>query len=316
MFREPVLHKFSQRIFKSRKQKTSRYIMVDTKKKKGLGRGLMSLFGDQEISVPKGDVKTDYLSISISNLVANKFQPRTYFDKEKIEELAQSIRQNGLIQPIIVRPHSEEGVYEIIAGERRCMAAQNAGLHEVPVVVLKINDVQALELAIVENIQREDLNVIEEAKGYDRLMKEFSYDHEKLADFMGKSRSHISNTLRLLTLPEEVIKMVDEGKLTAGQVRPLVGRYNAREIANSILKEKLSARSVENLVKNQKDAEGKKGPSKSKTDPNALLAQRQIEESLGLKTKVVSGKNNSGKIIVEFNNLEQFEMLSKRLIKK
>ena len=290
--------------------------MADIKKKKGLGRGLMSLFGDQEISVPKGDVKTDYLSISISNLVANKFQPRTYFDKEKIEELAQSIRQNGLIQPIIVRPHSEEGVYEIIAGERRCMAAQNAGLHEVPVVVLKINDVQALELAIVENIQREDLNVIEEAKGYDRLMKEFFYDHEKLADFMGKSRSHISNTLRLLTLPEEVIKMVDEGKLTAGQVRPLVGRYNAREIANSILKEKLSARSVENLVKNQKDAEGKKGSSKSKTDPNVLLAQRQIEESLGLKTKVVSKKNNSGKIIVEFNNLEQFELLSKRLIKK
>jgi len=290
--------------------------MVDTKKKKGLGRGLMSLFGDQEISAPKEDVKTDYLSISISNLVANKFQPRTYFDKEKIEELAQSIKQNGLIQPIIVRPHSEEGVYEIIAGERRCMAAQNAGLHEVPVVVLKINDVQALELAIVENIQREDLNVIEEAKGYDRLMKEFSYDHEKLADFMGKSRSHISNTLRLLTLPEEVIKMVDEGKLTAGQVRPLVGRYNAKEIANSILKEKLSARSVENLVKNQKNSEGKKGSSKSKTDPNVLLAQRQIEESLGLKTKVVSRKNNSGKIIVEFNNLDQFEMLSKRLIKK
>ena len=290
--------------------------MGDTKKKKGLGRGLMSLFGDQEISAPKGDVKNDYLSISISNLVANKFQPRTYFDKEKIEELAQSIKQNGLIQPIIVRPHSEEGVYEIIAGERRCMAAQNAGLHEVPVVVLKINDVQALELAIVENIQREDLNVIEEAKGYDRLMKDFSYDHEKLADFMGKSRSHISNTLRLLTLPEEVIKMVDEGKLTAGQVRPLVGRYNAKEIANSILKEKLSARSVENLVKNQKDAEGKKGTSKSKTDPNVSLAQRQIEESLGLKTKVVSRKNNSGKIIVEFNNLDQFEMLSKRLIKK
>jgi ParB family transcriptional regulator, chromosome partitioning protein len=290
--------------------------MADIKKKKGLGRGLMSLFGDQETSASKGDVKTNYLSISISNLVANKFQPRTYFDKEKIEELAQSIKQNGLIQPIIVRPHSEEGVYEIIAGERRCMAAQNAGLHEVPVVVLKINDVQALELAIVENIQREDLNVIEEAKGYDRLMKEFSYDHEKLADFMGKSRSHISNTLRLLTLPEEVIKMVDEGKLTAGQVRPLVGRYNAKEIANSILKEKLSARSVENLVKNQKNSEGKKGSSKSKTDPNALLAQRQIEESLGLKTKVVSKKNNSGKILIEFNNLEQFEMLSKRLIKK
>ena len=266
--------------------------MADKKNKKGLGRGLMSLFGDQEVSAPQTDLKTDYLSVSISNLVANKFQPRTYFDKEKIEELAQSIKQNGLIQPIIVRPHSEEGVYEIIAGERRCMAAQNAGLHEVPVVVLKINDVQALELAIVENIQREDLNVIEEAKGYDRLMKEFSYDHEKLADFMGKSRSHISNTLRLLTLPEEVIKMVDEGKLTAGQVRPLVGRYNAKEIALSILKEKLSARSVENLVKNQKESEGKKDKLKSKVDPNVLLIQRQIEENLGLNTKVISRKNN------------------------
>jgi ParB family transcriptional regulator, chromosome partitioning protein len=289
--------------------------MVDKKNKKGLGRGLMSLFGDQEVSAPQTDLKTDYLSVSISNLVANKFQPRTYFDKEKIEELAQSIKQNGLIQPIIVRPHSEEGVYEIIAGERRCMAAQNAGLHEVPVVVLKINDVQALELAIVENIQREDLNIIEEAKGYDRLMKEFSYDHEKLSDFMGKSRSHISNTLRLLTLPEEVIKMVDEGKLTAGQVRPLVGRYNAKEIALSILKEKLSARSVENLVKNQKESEGKKDKLKSKVDPNVLLIQRQIEENLGLNTKVISRKNNSGKIIIEFNNLDQFEMLSK-LLKK
>ena len=289
--------------------------MADKKNKKGLGRGLMSLFGDQEVSAPQTDLKTDYLSVSISNLVANKFQPRTYFDKEKIEELAQSIKQNGLIQPIIVRPHSEEGVYEIIAGERRCMAAQNAGLHEVPVVVLKINDVQALELAIVENIQREDLNIIEEAKGYDRLMKEFSYDHEKLADFMGKSRSHISNTLRLLTLPEEVIKMVDEGKLTAGQVRPLVGRYNAKEIALSILKEKLSARSVENLVKNQKESEGKKDKLKSKVDPNVLLIQRQIEENLGLNTKVISRKNNSGKIIIEFNNLDQFEMLSK-LLKK
>ena len=195
------------------------------------------------------------------------------------------------------------------------MAAQNAGLHEVPVVVLKINDVQALELAIVENIQREDLNIIEEAKGYDRLMKEFSYDHEKLSDFMGKSRSHISNTLRLLTLPEEVIKMVDEGKLTAGQVRPLVGRYNAKEIALSILKEKLSARSVENLVKNQKESEGKKDKLKSKVDPNVLLIQRQIEENLGLNTKVISRKNNSGKIIIEFNNLDKFEMLSK-LLKK
>ena len=289
--------------------------MVESKKKKGLGRGLMSLFGDQEISEVKKNFDNAYLSISISNLVANKFQPRSFFDKSKLEELTLSIKKNGLIQPIVVRPSSEDGFYEIIAGERRWIAAQNAGLHEVPVVILKINDTQSLELAIVENIQREDLNIIEEAKGYQRLMKEFSYDHEKLGDFMGKSRSHISNTLRLLTLPEEVIRFVDEGKLTAGQVRPLVGRYNAKELALSIIKEKLSARSVENFVKSQKYIEAKKDRSISETDSNVLLAQRQIEESLGLKTKVVTRKQNSGKVIIEFNDLDQFEMLTK-LLKK
>ena len=275
----------------------------------------MSLFGDQEISGDKKSFDNAYLSISISNLVANKFQPRSFFDKSKLEELTLSIKKNGLIQPIVVRPSSEDGIYEIIAGERRWIAAQNAGLHEVPVVILKINDTQSLELAIVENIQREDLNIIEEAKGYQRLMKEFSYDHEKLGDFMGKSRSHISNTLRLLTLPEEVIRFVDEGKLTAGQVRPLVGRYNAKELALSIIKEKLSARSVENFVKSQKYIEAKKDKTISRTDSNVLLAQRQIEESLGLKTKVVTRKQNSGKVIIEFNDLDQFEMLTK-LLKK
>ena len=289
--------------------------MDESKKKKGLGRGLMSLFGDQEISGDKKSFDNAYLSISISNLVANKFQPRSFFDKSKLEELTLSIKKNGLIQPIVVRPSSEDGIYEIIAGERRWIAAQNAGLHEVPVVILKINDTQSLELAIVENIQREDLNIIEEAKGYQRLMKEFSYDHEKLGDFMGKSRSHISNTLRLLTLPEEVIRFVDEGKLTAGQVRPLVGRYNAKELALSIIKEKLSARSVENFVKSQKYIEAKKDKTISETDSNVLLAQRQIEESLGLKTKVVTRKQNSGKVIIEFNDLDQFEMLTK-LLKK
>ncbi len=296
--------------------KHKRILVVETKKKKGLGRGLMSLFGDQEISKVKNNFDTTYLSISISNLVANKFQPRSFFDKSKLEELTRSIKQNGLIQPIVVRPYSKEGFYEIIAGERRWMAAQNAGLHEVPVVVLKINDTQALELAIVENIQREDLNIIEEAKGYERLMKEFSYDHDRLADFMGKSRSHITNTLRLLTLPEEVIRFVDEGKLTAGQVRPLVGRYNAKELAFSIIKEKLSARAVENFVRSQKDIEAKKAKPPRKVDSNVLLVQKQIEESLGLKTKVVTKKHNSGKVIIEFNDLDQFEMLTKLLKKK
>ena len=294
--------------------------MSDTKQKKGLGRGLMSLFGDEQPlelnKEVKADGKSEYLSISISDLAPNKFQPRTHFSKEKIEELTQSIKTNGLIQPIIVRHNKQDNNYEIIAGERRWLAAQNAGLHEVPVVVLNITDLQALELAIVENIQREDLNIIEEARGYKRLMDEFLYDHEKLSNFMGKSKSHISNTLRLLTLPEEVIKLVDEGKLTAGQVRPLVGRHNALRLANSIIKERLSARSIENLVRNEKELENKKSSNLKKSDPNALLHQRQIEENLGLKTQILTKNNNSGKVIIEYENLDQFEMVSKLLLKK
>ena len=160
------------------------------------------------------------------------------------------------------------------------------------------------------------MNTIEEAKGYERLMKEFKYDHEKLSNFMGKSRSHISNTLRLLTLPEDVIKLVDEGKLTAGQVRPLVGRFNATELALSIIKERLSARSIENLVKREKEKEEEKLRPRKKTDVNILLAQRKIEESTGLNTKIISKKNNSGKIIIKFNNTDQFELISKLLTKK
>ena len=296
--------------------------MVDEKNTKGLGRGLMSLFGDQaetkenlDISIKKIDPNSSYLLASIGDLTRSRFQPRNYFDEKKINELSQSIKKNGLIQPIAVRKVGTSG-YEIIAGERRWIAAQKAGLHEVPVVVLNLNDTQSLELAIVENIQREDLNSIEEAKGYAKLVKEFNYDHEKLSEFMGKSRSHISNTLRLLSLPEQVIKMVEEGKLTAGQVRPLVGRFNALEIAKSIIKEKLSARSIENLVKNAKEKEEKKITPHKRSDPNILLAQRKIEENLGLKVKLVNRKNNSGKIVIEYGNSDQFEMLSDLLIKK
>ena len=220
-----------------------------------------------------------------------------------------------MIQPIAVRANKTGG-YEIIAGERRWLAAQKAGLHEVPVIILNLNDTQSLELSIVENIQREDLNSIEEAKGYARLIKEFSYDYEKLSEFMGKSRSHISNTLRLLSLPEQVIKMVEEAKLTAGQVRPLVGRFNALQIAKSIIKEKLSARSIENLVKNEKEKEDKKLRPEKKTDPNILLAQRKLEERLGLKIKIVNKKNNSGKLTIEYSNFDQFEMISNLLRKK
>ena len=290
--------------------------MVEEKNKKGLGRGLMSLFGDQANEIPANqNQETTYLSVSISDLEPNKFQPRNFFDQKKIDELSQSIKKNGLIQPIAVRKGKENN-YEIIAGERRWIAAQKAGLHEVPVIVLNLNDSQSLELAIIENIQREELNSIEEAKGYDRLIKEFNYNHEKLSEFMGKSRSHIVNTLRLLNLPAEVIKFVDEGKLTAGQVRPLVGRHNAIKLAYTILKESLSARSIENLVKNDKELEKNKNKPKIKSDPNILLAQRKIEENLGLKTKIVNRKNNSGKVILEFGSVDQFDMLSKLLTNK
>jgi ParB family chromosome partitioning protein len=296
--------------------------MVEEKNKKGLGRGLMSLFGDQEQSDQKNvkhskneDINNPYLLVSIGDLNRNQSQPRIFFDEKKIDELSQSIKKNGLIQPIAVRPDKND-TYEIVAGERRWLAAQKAGLHSVPVIVLNINNKESLELAIIENIQREDLNTIEEAKGYERLMKEFNYNHEKLSEFMGKSRSHISNTLRLLSLPAEVIKLVEQGKLKAGQVRPLVGRFNAAALALSIIKEDLSARSIENLVKREKEVEDEKAKPKKKTDVNILLAQRHIEENLGLNTKIVNRNNKSGKIIIEFNNPDQFQMLSDLLVRK
>jgi ParB family chromosome partitioning protein len=296
--------------------------MSDDKNKKGLGRGLMSLFGDQvetvsvnENNSKKEDIDSPYLLVSIGDLNRNRFQPRTYFDVTKINELSQSIKKNGLIQPIAVRK-DKNGSYEIIAGERRWLAAQKAGLHVVPVIILNLNDIQSLELAIIENIQREDLNTIEEAKGYERLIKEFKYDHEKLSEFMGKSRSHISNTLRLLSLPQEVITMVEQRQLTAGQVRPLVGRFNALDIAKAILKDKLSARSIENLVKNDKEKEDAKLKPHNRTDPNILLVQRKLEELLGLDVKVINKKNNSGKVIIQYSNVDQFEMLASLLRKK
>ena len=285
-------------------------------KKKGLGRGLSALFGDQQ-SNEKSVEKKQLNTLSISDLSRNPYQPRNTFNEIKLEELVSSIKKNGIIQPIAVRPKKDEsGKFEIVAGERRWLAAQKAGLHEVPVVVLNAKDIQSLELAVIENIQRENLNSVEEARGYDRLVKEFKYSHEKLSEFMGKSKSHISNTLRLLSLPAEVIKLVDEGLLTAGQVRPLVGRYNALDLAKVILKDKLSARSIENMVKNENEKESKTLAVPKRTDANILLAQRQIEENLGLLTKIFSRKNNSGKIVIEFSNPDQFHMLSKLLIKK
>ena len=281
-------------------------------KKKGLGRGLKALFGDQKPIVEKKSNKSQpKFTANTGDLVPNKYQPRINFNEEKLLELAESVKKNGIIQPIAVREDKvDPGRFEIIAGERRWIAAQKAGLHEVPIVVLDVDDNEALEIAIVENIQRDDLNAIEEAKGYQRLSEEFEYDHEKIARFMSKSRSHISNTLRLLSLPKDVIALIEEGNLTAGQARPLIGIQNASYIAEEIVAKKLSARSVELMVRS------KKGPQKSslyKMDANIASIQNEIQDNLGLNVNIQNKKNNSGKITVEYKNLEQFELISKLL---
>ena len=278
--------------------------------KKGLGRGLSALFGDIENKSSISKEQTN--KVLIADIERNKFQPRTIFNEEKLEELSLSIKENGVIQPIAIRPKNyEEGKFEIIAGERRWLAAQKAGLNEVPVVILNIDDQKSLEIAIVENVQRQDLNVIEEARGYQRLVKEFGYDHEKISKFMAKSRSHISNTLRLLSLPQDIIGLIEEGKLTAGQARPLVGMPNASEVAENIVKKKVAAREVENLAKSKK---AKKNVKKI-DDPNIAFVRNEIESKLGLNVEIVNKKNNSGKITIKYKSLEQFELISKKLRK-
>tara|TARA_Y100000817_G_scaffold314473_1_gene313449 strand:+ start:2126 stop:2971 length:846 start_codon:yes stop_codon:yes gene_type:complete len=275
--------------------------------KKGLGRGLSALFGDIENKSTSVEVQIN--KVPIANLQRNKYQPRTIFDEEKISELSSSIKENGMIQPIAVRPNKyEPGNYEIVAGERRWLAAQRAGLNEVPVILLNIDDQKSLEIAIVENIQRENLNVIEEAKGYQRLVKEFGYDHEKISKFMSKSRSHVSNTLRLLNLPEDIIGLIEEGKLTAGQARPLIGMPNASEVAENIVKKKVAARDVESLARK------KSGKNQKKIDdPNITFVRNELESKLGLNVEILNKKNNSGKIIIKYKSLEQFELISKLL---
>ena len=279
-------------------------------KKKGLGRGLSALFGDEKPKEKPQEINQTN-TVFISDLSRNPYQPRQHFSEEKLEELANSIRKNGIIQPIAVRESkSESGKYEIVAGERRWLAAQRAGLHEIPVTVLDLTDVESLEVAIVENIQRDDLNPIEEARGYKRLNEEFKYDHESISKLMSKSRSHISNTLRLLTLPPDVIAMLEEGTLSSGQARPLIGITNASSIAEEIVSKNYSARKVEYLTRS------KKGNFKEKQiDANIIKAQEKIEKILGLKVNILNKKNNSGKITIEYKNLEQFELVSDLLTK-
>ena len=274
--------------------------MIENRLKKGLGRGLSSLLGDatQKIETNK---------ILIKDIIRNKFQPRKNIIKESLEELSNSIKEQGVIQPIVVRPDkSSEGKYEIIAGERRWLAAQNAGLHEVPVVVLNIDDVKSLEFAIVENVQREDLNAIEEARGYQRLVDDFSYNHEKLSKFIGKSRSYIANSLRLLSLPDQVLSMVEQRSLSAGHARTLIGLNNSIDIAKKIIQKKLSVRQAEILVRQFRN---KKFKLIHKKDTNILDLQKVLEEKTGLNVSINNKKNNTGSISFVYQDLDQLDKL-------
>jgi len=274
--------------------------MIENRLKKGLGRGLSSLIGDSSKKIVTN-------KISINNLTRNKFQPRKHFNKESLEELSNSIREQGVIQPIVVRPNkSSEGKYEIVAGERRWLASQNAGLHEVPVVILNIDDVKSLEFSIVENVQRQDLNPIEEARGYQRLIGEFNYNQDKLSKFIGKSRSYIANSLRLLSLSEEILLMVEQGNLSAGHARSLIGLQNSVNIAKQIIQKKLSVRQAENLARQFRS---KKFKLVHKKDSNILDLQKVLEEKTGLIVSITNRKNNSGIISFEYKNLDQLDKI-------
>ena len=268
--------------------------------KKGLGRGLSSLIGETKVESMKN-------RLSVSDIVPNKYQPRKNFDEDSLEDLTNSIKQRGILQPIIVRQsNNNNSKFEIIAGERRWLAAQKAGLHEVPVVITEADDLKSLEFAIVENVQRSDLNPFEEAQGYKRLIDEFNYDQEKVSKFIGKSRSHITNCLRLLTLPEEVIKLIENKKLTAGHAKILVGLDNASFVANKIIEKKLSVRQSENFVKLFKNKRQK--PSTTK-DTNIIDLERTISEKIGLNVIIKNNKRNQGSITFSYKEIDQLNKI-------
>jgi len=275
-------------------------MMNPFKNKKGLGRGLSSLIGDSDIKISSN-------KISVSSIIPNKNQPRKIFDKEALEELTKSIKEKGIIQPLIVRKSEEQTEkFELIAGERRWQAAQSAGLHEVPVVVVKADNLKSLEFAIIENVQRKDLNPIEEANSYKNLIENFGYDQEKVSKFIGKSRPHISNSMRLLTLPEKIIEMIKNEIISQGHAKILIGLENPLLIADKILKKKLSVRQTENLVRLIKN--GNKKVTKSK-DPNTTSTENELSEKLGMRVSLNNKSNNSGTLIFEYKGLDQLDRL-------
>jgi ParB family chromosome partitioning protein len=274
--------------------------MDSLKIKRGLGRGLSSLIGDTKNNL-------NINKLSISDLIKNKHQPRKTFDQASLDELTNSIKERGIIQPIIVRVSKDQKFkYEIIAGERRWLAAQNAGLHEVPVVITEADDLKSLEFALVENVQRHDLNAVEEAQGYQRLIDDFSYDHDKVAKFIGKSRSHVSNCLRLLSLPKDVLELITLNKLSPGHAKILVGLENASFIAKKIIQKKLSVRQSENLVRIFKT---NKISKKNLKDPNLKYLEQSLKDKIGLNVFIKNKKNNTGSIMLEYKDFDQLNKL-------
>ena len=274
--------------------------MDSNKIKKGLGRGLSSLIGENKVEFKKN-------KLGISDLVPNKNQPRKMFDEKNLNELADSIRERGILQPIIVRKSNDEQTkYEIIAGERRWLAAQKVGLHDVPVVIIEADDLKSLEFAIVENVQRHDLNPLEEAQGYKKLINDFSYDQEKVSKFIGKSRSYITNALRILSLPADVVKLIEDQKLSAGHAKILVGLKNASFVASKIIENKLSVRQAENFVKLFKNKRQKLNNLK---DTNIMHLEMSIVNKVGLNVEIKNNKNNKGKIIFDYKGLDQLNKI-------
>ena len=273
---------------------------MNSKIKKGLGRGLSSLIGETKV-----ENKTNKLNLS--EIVPNKYQPRKNFDEDNLEDLSNSIKERGAIQPIIVRKsNDDENKYEIIAGERRWLAARKAGLHDIPVVVTEVDDLKSLEFAIVENVQRHDLNPLEEAQGYKRLIDEFSYDQEKVSKFIGKSRSYITNSLRLLSLPNTVLKHIEEKKISAGHAKILVGLENAEFIASKIIEKKLSVRQSESFVKIFRK---KKGSFSKSTDPNIENLEKSIIDKIGLNVSIKNNKKNKGTITFAYHDIDQLNKI-------
>ncbi len=268
--------------------------------KKGLGRGLSSLIGEAKVETQKNQ-------LSISDIIPNKYQPRKIFDENNLKDLTNSIKERGMIQPIIVRrSNDEKSKFEIIAGERRWLAAQRAGLHNVPVVVTDVDDLKSLEFAIIENVQRDDLNPLEEAQGYKRLIDEFSYDQERVSKFIGKSRSYIANSLRILSLPDDVIKFIETKKLTAGHAKILVGLDNASFVANKIIDKKLSVRQTESFVKIFKN---KKIKSNIKKDANIIALELSVSNKIGINVNIQNKNRNKGTISFEYKDLDQLNKI-------